>query len=61
MIKFMEKMWLMTGIITAALAIYKVFATTTRDAAFFLLFSGVSFLLYFLRRKQRMNMEKNQD
>ena len=52
-------MWLMVGIITLLVAIYKSFFSVVEDSTYFFLFAGVAFLLYFLRRKQRMRIEKN--
>lgn len=59
MIRFLEKMWLMIGILTVLIAIYMFFFGTGEDSLYFLLFSGVAFILYFLRRRQRQGFEKN--
>ncbi len=58
-IKFLEKMWLMLAILSLAIAIYKFFTSTTDDAGFFLIFSAMSTILYFLRRRQAKSLAKS--
>jgi membrane protein implicated in regulation of membrane protease activity len=59
MVKFLEKMWLMIGILTILIAVYKAVVSTWEDALYFLVFSAVAFLLFWLRRRQRHGLEKN--
>jgi MFS superfamily sulfate permease-like transporter len=59
MVKFLEKMWLMIGILTIFIAIYKSIFVSIQDGVYFLVFSAVAFLLFWLRKRQRHGLEKN--
>jgi len=61
MINFLEKMWLMLAIVTIILAVYKTFYSTIEDAAYFYVFCVVSIIFYFLRKRQRINLNSQQE
>ncbi|MBR9832003.1 hypothetical protein [Acidiluteibacter ferrifornacis] len=60
-INFLEKMWLMLAAVTLVIAIYKTFTSTMEDAAYFYVFCVVSIIFYFLRKRQRVffNSQEN--
>ncbi|HCQ29629.1 MAG TPA: hypothetical protein DIU39_05035 [Flavobacteriales bacterium] len=60
-IKFLEKMWLMLAILSATIAIYKLFASTVDDAGFFFIFSAMATILYFLRKRQAKTLAKSME
>lgn len=60
-VRFLELMWFMIGILCIAMAVYKYFTTTKDHVYFFLAFSGFSFFLFFLRKRQRKRMQKEQN
>jgi preprotein translocase subunit SecG len=60
-INFLEKMWLMLAIVTLVLAVYKTFASTIEDAAYFYVFCVVSIIFYFLRKRQRVHFNEQQN
>lgn len=57
-VKFLEKMWLVIGFTCIFISIYKFFTASTYDVLYFLCFSGVAFVLFYLRRRYRRNLEK---
>ncbi len=61
MINFLEKMWLMLAIVTIILAVYKTFYSTIEDAAYFYVFCAVSIIFYFLRKRQRISLNSQQE
>lgn len=60
-IKFMEKMWLVLSIVTFLIAIYKSIQSNVFDALYFYAFSAIAIVLFFMRRKQRLFHERNQE
>ncbi len=57
----MEKMWLVLSILTFLIAIYKSIQSNVFDALYFYAFSGIAIVLFFMRRKQRMFHERNEE
>lgn len=56
----MEKVWLTLSVLTFIIAIYKSIQSNVFDALYFLAFSVIAILLFYMRRKQRLFHEKNQ-
>lgn len=58
---FLEKMWMIVAIACFAMAIYKSITVGIEDGLFFLLFGAMATLLWYLRRRTRLQMqEQNQ-
>lgn len=51
-VKFLQMMWLVIAIIAFCVATYHIIFTALKDALFFYFFSGFSFLLYYIRKRQ---------
>ena len=49
-VKFLQIMWLVIAIITFLVATYHLIFTSTEDAIFFYVFSGVALILYIVRK-----------
>ena len=58
-VRFLELMWLVIGIISAVIASYHLYKTTVQDALFFYFLSAAAVGLFFLRRKHRKKLEKD--
>jgi len=58
-VRFLELMWLVIGILCFCIATYFVFFVALDDGLFFYVFGGLALLLFFLRRRQRKGIEKN--
>ena len=58
MIRTLEILWLMLGIIALVLGGYKLIAEGFSEAAFYMVVMAVSFTMYLIRRKQRVRMNK---
>jgi len=59
-IRFLELMWMVIALCCAVIGTYKLFTNPDYvDALFFYVFGGLAVILYFLRRRQRRNMEEN--
>ena len=53
--RFMERTWLVIGIISLGTWIYVVIRDGFREGLMVLIITGISFLMYFLRRHLRKN------
>lgn len=59
-VRFLELMWLVIAAVCVVIGTVKVFTVPDiKDALFFYVFSGLSVVLYFVRRRQRINIEKH--
>lgn len=54
---FLEKMWMVVAIVCFAMAIYKAINIGLGDGLFFLLFGAMATLLWYLRRRTRIQMQ----
>lgn len=59
MFKILEISWLAIGVIGMALAAYKYTTEGFDDALWFLILTFVAGIMYSIRRRQRINMEKH--
>lgn len=61
MLKFLETVWLIISVISAAITTYSLFATgfTMYDTVWFFVIALISLGMFFIRRKQRMSREKD--
>lgn len=58
-VRFLEAMWLMIAIFCIVTGTYKIVnLPSIQDGLFFYIFSILAIFLFFLRRRQRKNMEK---
>lgn len=58
-IKILEISWLLIAIAAIGLAIFKLIQGHTQDAIYFFIFMVVALIFYFIRRRQRIRMEKD--
>ncbi|MBI2280752.1 MAG: hypothetical protein HYU68_08710 [Bacteroidetes bacterium] len=59
-VRFLEIMWLVIALFCLITGTYKVFTIPDiADALFFYIFSVLAMFLFFLRRRQRKNIEKS--
>jgi hypothetical protein len=58
MIRILEIAWLVITIITTATACWQLVAEGIQSATWMFIVSAVSFLMYMIRRKQRIRMEQ---
>ncbi len=58
-IRFLELMWAFIAIICFIVASYHLLYKSIDDALFFYFFSAMAVVLYFLRKRQRKNIQKN--
>jgi hypothetical protein len=58
MIRILEISWLLLGVIALGLGLYKVFSDGAAEAAFYGVVMMVSIGMYFIRRKQRMKIDR---
>lgn len=58
MIRVLEVTWLMIGIISLLTGLYYTFARSLEDAYVFFIITAAAFLFYFLRRRQRIENDK---
>lgn len=56
-VKFLQMMWLVIAIVAFCIATYHLFFTGTKDALFFYFFSGFSFLLFYIRKRQLKRLQ----
>ena len=57
---FLEKMWMVVAISCVIIAAYLGISGMIEDAYYFLMFSGLATVLFFLRRRTRKRMEEDQ-
>ena len=60
MIKILEISWLGIAIITSAIAVWQFFTEGATSAIFMLGITGIAFIMYSIRRKQRIRMDEQQ-
>ncbi|HRN42929.1 MAG: hypothetical protein KF732_06330 [Flavobacteriales bacterium] len=59
-VRFLELMWLVIAIFSVATGTYKLFTMPEiMDALFFYIFACLAVVLFFLRRRQRKNIENS--
>ena len=58
LIQFLENAWLVIGVTSVAVGIYESFTRGIEESYMFFIFALVSGILYSLRRRQRILMEK---
>ncbi|MCC7332781.1 MAG: hypothetical protein IT232_09255 [Flavobacteriales bacterium] len=59
-VRFLELMWLIIAIFNISVGIYKLFTMPEiDDAIFFFIFALIAVILYFIRRKQRINIQNS--
>lgn len=58
MIRMLEISWLVLALTALALSAYKIIADGFTDAVFYIIIMGISFAMYYVRRKQRVRMNK---
>ena len=51
-VRFLQYMWLMIAVISLCVAIYHLIYTGVTDALFFLFFSAMAVLLFYVRKRQ---------
>ena len=60
-IRFLELMWIAVAAFCVIIGTYKLFTMPSyMDALFFYVFGVLAVLLFFLRRRQRRSIEKDQ-
>ena len=57
MIRILEIAWLVITLITSATAVWQLFDEGVQSAVWMFIVSAVAFLMYMIRRKQRIRME----
>lgn len=58
-IRILEISWLIIAIAGLGLAVFKLIQGHTQDAVYFFIFMIVALIFYFIRRRQRIRMEKD--
>ena len=58
MLRVLEIAWLIFAVTGASLGVYKLTTEGVSESLFFLFFTIVAAIFYFIRRKQRIAMEK---
>jgi len=56
--KVMETVWLVIGLITFVAGGYSIYTTGLHNSRIFILFAGISFFMYILRRNLRIKMTR---
>jgi uncharacterized membrane-anchored protein len=59
--KILEIIWLVMGFVGVMMTIYTFIRSDTTGAIYFLVFTFVSGLMYYVRKKQRIRFEANKD
>lgn len=59
MLKILETIWLIIGIAGIALSIYSLINGNMQQVVYFLVFTAISAIMFYIRRRQRKNFEKN--
>jgi hypothetical protein len=58
MLKILETVWFIIGIIALSLCAYSLIAGDTHQAVYFLVMAAISAIMFMVRRRQRRNFEK---
>ncbi|MBL4752632.1 MAG: hypothetical protein JKY52_03385 [Flavobacteriales bacterium] len=62
LIQFLERVWFVVGATSLLIGIYETITLGIEESYIFFIFTAVAGFLYFLRRKQRIRMqEENED
>jgi hypothetical protein len=61
MLRILEIAWLLLAITGALFALYKLFTEGLSEALFPMIFTIISTVFFFIRRKQRIAMEKENE
>ena len=61
MLRFLEISWLLFAITGAIFSVYKLVTEGVGEALFPFFFTLIPFIFYFIRRKQRIAMEKENE
>lgn len=61
LLKAREITWFLVGITGMLLAFYTYYNSNLKEAAYFLIISVVSVFMFYLRRKQRKELEKDEN
>jgi uncharacterized membrane-anchored protein len=59
--KILETIWLIMGIIGTIMSIYTIITGDSTGTIYFIVFTFVSGLMYYVRKKQRKRYEANQN
>ncbi|MFI5219746.1 MAG: hypothetical protein ACHQNT_09680 [Bacteroidia bacterium] len=59
MLRILEVSWLLVVVSGSAFGTYKAFVENFAESIYIFLITSVAFLMYLMKRKQRLNMEKN--
>ena len=60
MIKILEKVWLTIAIAAVAMSIFAFFNSDKDKSLYLLALAGIAGLMSYVRRRQRMNIEKQE-
>jgi len=55
--RVLETLWLVVALFALAIAVRETSRVGIKESLLFYLFSGIAFFFYFIRRKQRKNIE----
>lgn len=58
MLRILETVWLFIGIAGIVLCIYSLINSDKQQAVYFLVFTAVSAIMFYVRRRQRKDLEK---
>lgn len=58
LVRFLELMWLVVAAISGVIGTIHLFKTTPKDALFFYFLAAIAIALYFLRKKNRIKLEQ---
>jgi hypothetical protein len=58
-VRFLELMWLVIAIISVLIGTFHLIYTGMVDGLFFYVFAGLATLLFYVRKRQRKNIQKN--
>ena len=56
--RILETLWLVVALFALAIAVRETSRVGIKESLLFFLFSGIAFFFYFIRRKQRKNMQQ---
>lgn len=60
-IKFLEILWLIIAIVGFALTVYSLIEHNNSKAIYFTCFMAVAGIMYFIRRRQRKQLQSNNE
>ena len=59
MLRILENSWLLVAVSGSAFGTYKACVENISESIYIFLITSIALLMYLMKRKQRMNMEKN--